>query len=95
MKTQYQYNMMDAIYKVKVFIEGLYQDFVEMVWLYTRPLHSYNDEHNTVEFYVLQGEPPRGYIIASYALGTVKGFDIHMNMRMGICVSGLAFPEGI
>lgn len=89
MKTQLEYNIMDAIFKAKVYIEALYPESVDPRWFYTKPYHSFSDEENTVKFYVLEGSPPRGFIIANYALGIVVAFDNHM--RMCMYISGLSF----
>lgn len=94
MKTQFQYNMMDAVFKAKLFIESLYPEFIDPHWFYTRPHHSFSDERNTIEFYVFEGSPPRGFIIANYARSIVTAFDMHMKMIMITSVSGLEWPKG-
>jgi hypothetical protein len=79
--------MVNAIFKAKLFIESLYLEHKNPKWFYTKPLDSYNDERDRVEFYVLEGEPPRGFIIANYNLGTVYGFNMQLEPVTTTCVA--------
>jgi hypothetical protein len=74
--------MVDAVYKSKLFIESLYLDSRERKWFKSVSLDSFEDEKNRVEFYVFEGSPPRGFIIANYAVGSVYAYDMNMKHRM-------------
>jgi hypothetical protein len=43
-------------------------------WLEATPDHSYRDERYRVTIYVLEGSPPRGYVIASWGANRVKAY---------------------
>lgn len=41
-------------------------------WLETTPEHSFGKEEHMVRIVVLEGSPPKGYILADYTHGLVK-----------------------
>ena len=41
-------------------------------WLEATPEYSYNDDRYMVKIFVLEGSPPKGYIVADYFYGIVK-----------------------
>ena len=42
------------------------------VWLDATPEHSFGKEEHMVKLFVLEGSPPRGYILADYTYGLVR-----------------------
>jgi len=46
------------------------------LWLCANPDDSYDDSRYRVVLYVLEGSPPRGYVLADYYNKTVKLFGI-------------------
>lgn len=42
------------------------------IWLEATPEHSFGKEEHMVRIFVLEGSPPKGYILADYAHGLVK-----------------------
>ena len=43
-------------------------------WLEATPEHSFGKEEHMVRIFVLEGSPPKGYILADYTYGLVKFF---------------------
>jgi hypothetical protein len=43
-------------------------------WLEATPEHSFGKEEHMVRIFVLEGSPPKGYILADYTYGLVKTF---------------------
>jgi len=43
-------------------------------WLEATPEHSFGKEEHMVRIFVLEGSPPKGYILADYTYGIVKIF---------------------
>jgi len=43
-------------------------------WLEAEPPHSYGDPSYRVRLFVLEGSPPKGYILADYSYRLVKVF---------------------
>lgn len=41
-------------------------------WLEATPEHSFGEEKHMVRIFVLEGSPPKGYILADYTYGLVK-----------------------
>lgn len=41
-------------------------------WLEAAPEHSFGKEEHMVRIFVLEGSPPKGYILADYTYGIVK-----------------------
>ena len=41
-------------------------------WLDATPEHSFGKEEHMVRIFVLEGSPPKGYILADYTYGLVK-----------------------
>ena len=41
-------------------------------WLEAAPEHSFGKEEHMVRIFVLEGTPPKGYILADYTYGLVK-----------------------
>ena len=44
-------------------------------WLEAEPPHSYGDEQDRVRLWVLEGSPPKGYVLADYRTGAVVALD--------------------
>lgn len=44
-------------------------------FLYAVPLDSYDEKHYRMEFYVLEGSPPKGFIVADHASRQVSAYD--------------------
>ena len=47
-------------------------------WLEASPENSYDSEDYKVKVFVLEGSPPKGYVLADYCYGIVKAFGIRM-----------------
>ena len=48
-------------------------------WLEAEPPHSYRSKGYKVKVFVLEGSPPKGYILADYCYGIVKAFGVRMH----------------
>jgi hypothetical protein len=44
-------------------------------WLESQPPHSYSSSDYRVRLYVLEGSPPKGYVVASYSIGVVRALN--------------------
>ena len=51
---------------------------VKRKWLVAKPENSYDSNMYSVKLLVLEGSPPKGYILADYCYGIVKGFGVRM-----------------
>lgn len=80
MKTRREYKMTEAVFKAKLLLESRHLEEKDLKWAYASTLDALNAEANPTKLYVLEGEVPYGYIIASYALKTVKVFDENLSL---------------
>ena len=65
----------DLIDKAKRFIISRVEDGDERKWL-SANVDSYETSTQRITLFVLEGSPPRGYVIANYSTLTVKAFSI-------------------
>ena len=77
MRLEDYYMVMEELIKKekKVAIEINEGDHRERKWLEATPLDSYGDPEYRVRFFILEGLPPRAYVIASYYHSRVEVYD--------------------
>ena len=51
---------------------------VEREWLEAEPPNSYSSSDYRVRLFVLEGSPPKGYVLADYASGVVRAFGLSL-----------------
>lgn len=71
----YEVKIRATIEKAKKFIVSRNsEDFSKREWL-SVSVDSYGSKSNRIEFLVLEGSPPRGYIVVNRNTATVKAYD--------------------
>jgi hypothetical protein len=53
---------------------------VKRDWLEAEPRHSYSSGGYKVKVFVLEGSPPKGYILVDFCWGIVKAFGVRMRL---------------
>ncbi|OFV66809.1 MAG: hypothetical protein SBU_000102 [Candidatus Syntrophoarchaeum butanivorans] len=73
----YEETMKKLIEKAKRVVVRRYEgkDETSRAWLRASPPDSYEEDNYRVELWVLEGSPPKGYVLASHGIGQVKAFD--------------------
>ncbi len=67
--------MSDGIKFAKTRLEEKYSNQEnDSNWLETTPLCPYNDDAFMIRLFVMEGKPPKGYILADYSSGIIEAF---------------------
>ncbi|MCK4798254.1 MAG: hypothetical protein KAT05_12810 [Spirochaetes bacterium] len=70
-----QASMSEAIKNAKIRLEKKHiKEDIDLKWLETTPLYPCEDDVFMVRLFLLEGKPPKGYILADYSSGIVRGF---------------------
>ncbi len=68
--------MEDRIAKAKLQARRWVGDFdCERRWLEAEPPYSYGDEKYKVQLFILEGSPPKGFVLADFRTGAVIALD--------------------
>lgn len=70
----------EALEKAKLRIIKKYErrNTTKRAWLEAH-IDSYHSEYNRLQMIVLEGSPPKGFIIVNYGANTLTAFDCHGN----------------
>ena len=77
----YMQKIEDLIWKAKIKVERKYEGSMERSmrkWIEVY-VDSYESHTNRISFWVLEGSPPKGYVIVNYGHGEVLAFDAWNN----------------
>ena len=69
----------DLIEKAKQRVSETYGGGIEREWLECSPKTSYGRSDYKVSLFVLQGSPPKGYVLADSCYGIVRGFGVRLS----------------
>jgi hypothetical protein len=78
LRAEEENSMDELIKKAKDCVEKRWPGVEERPWLEAEPPDSYKDPFWRVRLFVLQGSPPKGFVLANYGTHTVKAFNSEM-----------------
>jgi len=67
--------MLDGIRFAKNRLEKKYSNQEnDFNWLETKPLYPHKDDAFMIRLFVMEGKPPKGYILVDYSSGIIEAF---------------------